>query len=114
MRQEDKFRSSVAGKTYYVNHVFDCDSEGVIYLITCKKCGLQYVGNTVTSFRLRFNNHKSSMMRYGKGKRGICGQKLYAHFYTEGHEGLMDLEIQVIHITNVNSQMNGKVFGYRN
>ena len=49
-------------------------------LITCKKCGLQYVGNTVTSFRLRFNNHKSSMMRYGKEQRGMGGQKLYAHF----------------------------------
>ena len=64
IRQGDKFRSSVTGRTYYVNHVFDCDSEEVIYLITCKKCGLQYVGNSVTSFRLRFNNHKSSMMRY--------------------------------------------------
>ena len=104
IRQGDKFRSSVTGKTYYVNHVFDCDSEGVrpIYLITCKKCGLQYVGNTVTTFRLRFNNHKSSMMRYGKGQRGMGGQKLYAHFYTEGYEGLMDLEIQMMDITDVN------------
>ena len=36
-----------------------------------------------------------SMMRYGKKQRGMGGQKLYAHFSTEGHEGLMDLEIQV-------------------
>ena len=89
------------GRTYYVNDVFDCDSEGVVYLITCKKCGLQYVGNTVTPFRLRFNNHTSSVMRYGRGQRGICGQKLYAHFYTEGHEGLKDLEAQVIDATDV-------------
>ena len=41
-----------------------------MYLRTCKKCGLQYVGNTVTSFRLRFNNHKSAMMRIGKGQNG--------------------------------------------
>lgn len=27
-----------------------------MYLITCKKCDLQYAGNTVTSFRLRFKN----------------------------------------------------------
>ena len=82
-----------------------------MYLVTCKKCGWQYVGNTVTSFRLRFNNHKSSMMRYCKEKRGMGGQKLYAHFYTEGHEGLMDLEIQVIDVTDVSRPMNGKVFG---
>ena len=81
---------------------FYCDSDGVVYLITCKKCGLQYVGNTVTSFRLRFNNHKSSMMRYGKGQRGMGGQRLYAHFYTEG---LMDLEIQVeIHVSRPNER----------
>ena len=29
IRQGDKFRSSVTGRIYYVNHVFDCDSEGV-------------------------------------------------------------------------------------
>ena len=77
IRQGKKFKSNVTGRTYYVNHVFDCvRSEGVVYLITCKKCGLRYVGNTVTSFRLRFNNHKSSMMRYGKGQRGLAGQFL--------------------------------------
>ena len=37
-----------------------------------------------------------------KGIRGMGGQTLYAHFYTEGHEGLMDLEIQVIDVTDVN------------
>ena len=41
------------------------------------------------------------MMRYGKGQRGMGGQKLYAHFYTEVHEGLMDLKIQVIDVTDV-------------
>ena len=89
LSQGNKFKSNVTVRTYYVNHVFDCDLEGVVYLITCKKCGLQYVGNTVMSFRLRFNNHKSSMMRYGKGQRGMGGQKLYAHFYTESHWGSM-------------------------
>ena len=39
--------------------------------------------------------------RYGKGKTGMGGQKLYAHFYTEGHERLIDLKIQVIDVTDV-------------
>ena len=29
----------------------------------------------------------------GRGQRGMGGQKLYAHFYTKGHEGLRDLEV---------------------
>ena len=24
--------------TYYINFTFDCDSEGIVYLIICKKC----------------------------------------------------------------------------
>ena len=33
----NKFKSNVTGRTYYVDYVFDCDLEGVVYLITCKK-----------------------------------------------------------------------------
>lgn len=57
--------------------------------------------------------NKSSMMRYGKGQMGMGGQKLHAHFYTEGHEGPKDLEIHVIDVTDV-SQMKGNVFEKRN
>ena len=34
----DKFKSNAEGRSFYINHCFDCDSEGVIYLISC---GLQ-------------------------------------------------------------------------
>ena len=43
----------------------------MIYLISYAKCGKNCVGSTITAFRKRFNNHKSSMNRYGKGHRGI-------------------------------------------
>ena len=71
-----------AGNTHFINYSFDCDSVGVIYLITCTKCAKIYVGSTITSFRKRFNNHKSSLNRFGKGVRGvrgIAGEHLYAH-----------------------------------
>ena len=36
---------------------FDCDSSGVVYLLSCKVCGMQYVGSKhVYPFRARFNN----------------------------------------------------------
>ena len=72
----------------------------MVYLITCKRCAKQYVGSTITDFRKRFNSHKSSMNRYGKGQRGICGEHLYAHFFEEGHLGLEDLDIQIIDVTD--------------
>ena len=46
---------------FVMNFTFDCDSKGVIYQIICKKCCKVYVESTTTSFRQRFNNHKSSL-----------------------------------------------------
>ena len=59
------FKSSVCGQTFCINHHFNCDSLGVVYLITCMKYDKQYVGSTVTGLKKRFNNHKSSLIRYG-------------------------------------------------
>jgi hypothetical protein len=54
--------SSFEGRKFHINHHFDCNSEGVVYLVTCKACKIQYVGCTLTLFRLRFNNHKSQKL----------------------------------------------------
>ena len=35
----------------------DCSSINVIYLITCTKCGIQYIGKTSQTLRSRMNNH---------------------------------------------------------
>ncbi|CAN7976810.1 unnamed protein product, partial [Ixodes persulcatus] len=37
----------------------NCDTSNVVYLLQCSTCGAQYVGQTETPFRLRFNNHRS-------------------------------------------------------
>ena len=34
----------------------------MIYLVSCKKCRLQYIGSTTTDFRIRFRNHNSAML----------------------------------------------------
>ena len=72
----------------------------MIYLTTCKKCGKQYEGSTITSLRMRFNNHRSSLNRYGKGQRGFCGEHLYAHFWEDGHGSLNDVMVQIIDVTD--------------
>ena len=55
--------------TYWINYSFDCDSEGVIYVLRCISCSKIYVGSTITSYRKRFNNHKSLLRKYEKGGR---------------------------------------------
>ena len=54
------------------------------------------MGSTITSFRRRFNNHKSSVKRYGNDQRDILGEHLYAHFYEGGHQGIKDMLVKII------------------
>ena len=44
------FTSTVTGRTYKVNHNFDCDENCLVYLLTCKQCSIQHVGQTVANF----------------------------------------------------------------
>jgi hypothetical protein len=61
------FSSSVTHKVYDVifgnKNVLDCGSENIIYLISCKRCALQYVGETVNSLRLRMNGHRDAIRK---------------------------------------------------
>ena len=77
----------------------DCNSNNVIYLFECKKCQFKfpYVGSTVTKFRFRFNNYKSTHRKFRKKlKKGIVQeikkselkQKLFhEHYCSDGHDG---------------------------
>ena len=49
----DKFTSFNAKKSYKINHSFACNDKCLIYLLSCKSCGKQYVGNTIDHFRSR-------------------------------------------------------------
>ena len=53
-------------------------SENVVYLITCKKCGIQYVGETSQKLRNRLNNHRSSLKR-------LTNLYIHHHFTSDGH-----------------------------
>ena len=66
--------------------------------MTCKICGLQYVGSTTTKFRLRFNNYKSRIRHHGRLEEvnREDDDLLYKHLWSEGHNGLVDVKIQMI------------------
>ena len=58
----ENFTDSFGKRKYVINYESDCDSKGVVYLIKCKRCGKQYIGGTINTFRTHFNNHKSSLV----------------------------------------------------
>ena len=61
--QASKFQSSSTGRQYPMQQGLSCLSRNVIYLATCAKCNLQYVGSTSTEFKVTFRNHKSNMLK---------------------------------------------------
>ncbi len=54
------------------------------------------MGSTITSFRKKFNNHKSPMRKYEQGGRKMSAEHLYAHFFGPGHKGLDDVRVIII------------------
>jgi len=56
------FQSSATGRQYSMRQNLSCSSRNVIYFATCNKCNLQYVGSSSTEFKVRFRNHKSTML----------------------------------------------------
>ena len=58
---------------------FNCQSKNVIYIISCKLCGLQYVGQTGNTFNERFRGHLADI-RYGNVIKPVS-----RHFTSNGH-----------------------------
>ena len=101
----------VTKKKYRINFPFDCNSCCVVYLLTCKVCLKQYVGSTVTRFRVTFNQYKSNLKLYGEGRRGFKQKKLIELFFLCGHnETHEDIKVQIIYHCDPNDQEARKDF----
>ena len=61
---EKHVRSNVTHRKYeaisYVNESLNCHSQNLIYLLSCRCCGIQYVGETVKPLHQRVNIHRTS------------------------------------------------------
>ena len=73
------FTSNVTGKTYKINRKITCDHNCLFYLLSCKCCGKQYVGETTDGFRYRWRKHSR--------KEGCMQEHLFKHFNSMGHNG---------------------------
>ena len=65
---DNKFTWKVTGGVYSVRGSFSCSSPNVIYIISCKNCGGQYI-DSATDFKARFRKQKSDF----KTKKDRCG-----------------------------------------
>ena len=56
IQQTDTFTSTKKGESFKIKNKINCDDNCLIYLLTCKCCGKQYVGEAINEFRIRWNN----------------------------------------------------------
>lgn len=80
--------TSRAKKVYSLKEHFHCKTNNVIYLITCKRCNLQYVGQTSQTIQRRFCDHLSTI----KTKKDLTLSK---HFNLAEHS-VHDISLMVI------------------
>lgn len=74
------FSSKCKGNSY---------SKNCVYLITCKKCGLQYVGETRNTMRIRFAQHKHNILKKKKTQTHLVN-----HFLLHGWQAVSATVIQ--------------------
>ena len=87
--ETDSFTSTCTGKTYKINHQFNCSDKCLIYLFTCKTCLKQYLGQTVDEFRYRWNNYKHNDKKYLRDQS--CFQEhIFEHFISPGYKGFLE------------------------
>ena len=90
LNKSGKIKSNTTGKEYTCMKNISCRSSNVIYCISCIRCGMQYVGQTLLRLTERFAGHQHSIREADDTK------SVGRHFSQKDHKGTFDLEISVL------------------
>ena len=97
-----EFTCFATKRKHKVKSILKCTSKHVIYLISCKCCGKQYIGSA-TGFKERFRIHKSDI-NTGKVRCRVANH-LPNVCHSEGNK-FKYLQIQLIEQVSVNNCKN--------
>jgi hypothetical protein len=90
IRTCSNFTSTVNGNVYNVRGSISCSSSNLIYLITCRHCHQQYVGETSRPLADRINDHLSYIRLHKSTPTGL-------HFNLPGHSAT-DMQVTGIEL----------------
>ena len=124
LKPSNSFLSSLIYRKYVtkcndknINNL-NCSTSNCIYLITCCRCGLQYVGETVQSLRDKFSGHMTGMKNPIADNKctifskhfgvGLCRNANYIVYITEklSRSGRDDNGIRIPGVTVERQKMN--------
>ncbi|XP_060556022.1 uncharacterized protein LOC132716717 [Ruditapes philippinarum] len=88
------------GKYFHIKGTYDCNSSSLIYLITCNKCGIQYVGQTGNTIRERLYGHFADI-------KNANNYKPVSRHYTTHEHNVNDVDVTMLLSTpkNVNIRL---------
>ncbi len=85
-----KITSTFSGREYSARGKVDCKNSNLIYCITCTRCKIQYVGQTMLALCKRFSTH-FNLIEARSDTHSVS-----RHFSRPDHRGLKDLEIHIV------------------
>ena len=94
LRVTDEFSSHTTGQFFKVKFRTSCKSSNIVYLITCRRCGLQYVGETSQPLHARINGH-----RFDITHRRTDVSPVADHFNSGAHSE-SDMTVMVIELSS--------------
>ena len=89
VKNSNVVRSSKTSEVIEINKQVDCQTKNVIYCITCKKCKVQYIGESEKSLKERFSQHLGYV--YNEHLNQATGE----HFNSKGHS-VADMEVTIL------------------
>ena len=90
LNTDGRILCSASGRTYMSRFNITCTSSNLIYCITCKRCGIQYVGQTKRELKMRLSEH------FLKITRNDPESEIANHFNSQHHSGLDDISVYVV------------------
>ena len=76
-------------QTCKINHILNCNDKYLINLISCKICGLRYVGSAMDPFFYCWNNYRNNSRRAEEGVEHMQAD-LSEPFASHGHNGFLE------------------------
>ena len=89
LKEGTHFSSNNTREKFRIRQDINCRSKNIIYLVSCKKCTMQGVGNTM-DFQKRISNYISHIHK----KKPTCG--IVKHCLLKGGHSVWDFEIMGI------------------
>ena len=74
----NEFLNNVTQRKIFISQPITCKSSKLVYLISCSKCDMQYVGKTTVSLAKRLSDHRSHLS-------AGTGPPLLQHHFTKVH-----------------------------